>query len=81
MADAVLAASRSPRSRPARGHRPSGPLGVALAASWLGDVALLSRSDPALLGGIAGFTVAHLSYLIEMRRRFPVRRHDLKASR
>jgi uncharacterized membrane protein YhhN len=89
VADAALAASRSPRSRRARvltkpallpalatatrvrGHRPSGPVGVALAASWLGDVALLSRSDPALLGGIAGFAVAHLSYLVEIRRRFP----------
>jgi uncharacterized membrane protein YhhN len=55
----------------AHGRRPSGPLAVALAASWVGDVALLSRSDPALLGGMAGFAVAHLGYLIEIRRRFP----------
>ena len=89
VADAALAASRSPRSRRARvltkpallpaiaiatrgrGSRPSGPVGVALAASWLGDVALLSRSDPAVLGGIAGFAVAHLSYVAEIRRRLP----------
>lgn len=55
----------------AHGRRPSGPLAVAMAASWVGDVALLSRSDPALLGGMAGFAMAHLGYLIEIRRRFP----------
>jgi len=55
----------------AHGRRPSRPLAVALGASWVGDVALLSRSEPALLGGVAGFAVAHVGYLAEIRRRFP----------
>jgi uncharacterized membrane protein YhhN len=55
----------------ARGGRPSRPVTLALAGSWAGDVALLSRSDAGLLGGVAGFAVAHLAYLTEIRRRHP----------
>jgi hypothetical protein len=36
------------------GGQPSRTLGTALAASWAGDMALLSRSDAGLLGGVAG---------------------------
>ena len=50
------------------GGQPSRTLDVALAGSWLGDVALLSRSDAGLLGGVGGFAVAHLAYLKEIRR-------------
>jgi uncharacterized membrane protein YhhN len=55
----------------ARGGRPSGLQVVALTGSWAGDVALLSRSDAGLLGGIGGFAVAHVAYLAEIRRRTP----------
>jgi uncharacterized membrane protein YhhN len=55
----------------ARGGRPSRPVALALAGSWAGDVALLSRSDAGLLGGVGGFAVAHLAYLTEIRRRHP----------
>lgn len=51
--------------------RPSGPLAVALAASWAGDVALLSRSDAGLLGGVGSFAVAHVAYLTAIRRQRP----------
>jgi uncharacterized membrane protein YhhN len=53
------------------GGRPSKTLGAALAGSWVGDVALLSRSDAGFLGGVGGFAVAHLAYLAEIRRRPP----------
>ncbi len=39
---------------------------VALAASTIGDTALLSPSTPGVLGGIGGFGVAHLAYLREL---------------
>ena len=39
------------------------PPALALGASWAGDIALLSRSDAGLLGGIAAFAVAHAAYL------------------
>jgi uncharacterized membrane protein YhhN len=78
--DAALAGSPAPWARRARwvtkpavvpaiaaGARPSGPLAVALAASWAGDVALLSRSDAGLVGGIGGFAVAHAAYLTAIR--------------
>lgn len=51
--------------------RPSGPLAVALAGSWVGDVVLLSRSDAGLLGGVGSFAVAHVAYLTAIRRRYP----------
>lgn len=80
-ADVVLAAAGARRARVATkplvvpavaaGRRPSGPLAVAWAASWLGDVALLGRSEAALLGGVGGFAVAHAGYLAAIRRRFP----------
>lgn len=50
-------------------RRPSRTLDVALAGSWAGDVALLSRSDAGLLGGVGGFALAHFAYLAEIRRR------------
>jgi uncharacterized membrane protein YhhN len=46
-----------------------GPPGLALAASWAGDVALLRTSEAGLLGGIGGFAVAHGAYLTALRRR------------
>ena len=50
------------------GGSPSRTLDVALAGSWAGDVALLSRSEAGLLGGVGGFAAAHLAYLAEIRR-------------
>jgi len=44
------------------------PLRAALAGSWAGDVALLSRSDAGFLSGVTGFAAAHLGYLTEIRR-------------
>lgn len=52
----------------ASGGRPSRALGAALTGSWAGDVALLSRSEAGLLGGVGGFAVAHLGYLADIRR-------------
>ena len=52
----------------AGGRRPSRAVDAALAGSWVGDVALLSRSDAGLLGGIGGFAAAHLAYLAGIRR-------------
>ena len=51
------------------GMRPSRTLDVALAGSSAGDVALLSRSEAGLLGGVGGFALAHFAYLAEIRRR------------
>jgi uncharacterized membrane protein YhhN len=59
---AIALAARSGGGRPPRG------LDAAQAGSWVGDVALLSRSDAGLLGGVAGFAAAHLAYLAEIRR-------------
>ncbi|HST66143.1 MAG TPA: lysoplasmalogenase family protein, partial [Mycobacteriales bacterium] len=79
VADAVLAGSGRRRARwltkpalvpaiaLATGVRPSGPAAVALAGSWAGDVALLSRSEAGLLGGIGGFAIAHAAYLKAIR--------------
>lgn len=39
---------------------------VALAASTIGDTALMSDSAPGVLGGIGGFGVAHLAYLRDL---------------
>ena len=61
----VALAARRPGGQLA--GRPVG-LGVALVGSWVGDVALLSRSPQGLLGGIGGFAAAHLGYLAEIRR-------------
>ena len=44
---------------------------MALAASWAGDVALLSRSDAGLLGGVGSFAAAHVAYVTAIRRRYP----------
>ncbi|HEY6746313.1 MAG TPA: lysoplasmalogenase family protein [Mycobacteriales bacterium] len=75
VADVLLAGSRAPWARRARwvtkpalvpaiaAAVPARPPALALGASWAGDVALLSRSDAGLLGGIAGFAVAHAAYL------------------
>ena len=80
-ADVVLAGSRAPWARRARwltkpalvpavaAAVPGRPPALALGASWAGDVALLSRSDAGLLGGIAGFAVAHAAYLARIRPR------------
>jgi len=48
--------------------RPPAAVDAALVGSWVGDVALLSRSDAGLLGGIGGFAAAHLAYLAGTRR-------------
>lgn len=50
---------------------PGRPPAPALAASWAGDVALLSRSDAGLLGGIGAFAIAHAAYLAAIRRHRP----------
>jgi uncharacterized membrane protein YhhN len=50
------------------GGRPPAAVDAALVGSWVGDVALLSRSDAGLLGGIGGFAAAHLAYLAGTRR-------------
>jgi uncharacterized membrane protein YhhN len=76
VADAVLAGSGARRARwltkpalvPAiAAATPGRPPALALGASWAGDVALLSRSEAGLLGGIAGFAVAHAAYLARIR--------------
>lgn len=81
VADAVLAGSRAPWAHRARwvtkpalvpaiaATAPGRPPVLALGASWAGDVALLSRPDAGLLGGIAGFAVAHGAYLARIRPR------------
>lgn len=81
MVDAALAASGAPWARRARwvtkpalvpaiaAAGPGRPPALALGASWAGDVALLSRSDAGLLGGITAFAVAHAAYLSAIRRR------------
>ena len=50
------------------GRSPSRALGAALTGSWAGDVALLSRSEGGLLGGVGGFAAAHVAYLAEISR-------------
>ena len=47
---------------------------VALVASTVGDIALLSSSTPGVLGGIAGFGLAHVAYLRELLARWDVPR-------
>ncbi|MFC4946163.1 lysoplasmalogenase [Pseudonocardia sp. GCM10023141] len=41
---------------------------VPIAGSWVGDVALMTKSDAGLLGGVAGFAAAHVAYLRELHR-------------
>lgn len=81
--DAGLAATGTPWARRARwltkpavvpalaraGGRPASPaVRAALVGSWVGDVALLSRSQRGLLGGVGGFAAAHVAYLTAVRR-------------
>ena len=43
--------------------------GLAIVASWLGDVALMASGSEAFLVGLAFFLVAHVFYIVLIRRR------------
>jgi len=61
-----------PLLMPALGHplgrRTAPAVRVALAASAVGDTALMAPGPVGILGGVTGFGVAHLAYLTELTR-------------